>query len=93
MTTHLHGQEINSETYAICKADLLMRGEESEKANIIGGPNHSTLSNDGFRGLTFDFMLSNPPYGKSWKTDQEQMGGRSGITDPRFVFPYAGDPA
>ena len=93
VTTHLHGQEINSETYAICKADLLMRGEESEKAKIIGGPEHSTLSNDAFRGLTFDFMLSNPPYGKSWKTDQTDMGGRNGITDPRFVFPYGADPA
>ena len=92
VTTHLHGQEINSETYAICKADLLMRGDESEKFNIVGGPEHSTLSNDAFKGLTFDFMLSNPPYGKSWKTDQADMGGRSGITDPRFVIQHAGDP-
>ena len=92
VTTHLHGQEINSETYAICKADLLMRGEESEKSNIIGGPEHSTLSNDAFKGLTFDFMLSNPPYGKSWKTDQTDMGGRNGIADPRFMIQHAGDP-
>ena len=90
--THLHGQEINSETYAICKADLLMKGEESEKSNIVGGPEHSTLSNDAFKDLTFDFMLSNPPYGKSWKTDQTDMGGRGSITDPRFVFPYRDDP-
>ena len=60
---------------------------------LHSGPEHSTLSNDAFRGLTFDFMLSNPPYGKSWKTDQTDMGGRNGITDPRFVFPYRDDPA
>ena len=90
--THLYGQEINSETYAICKADLLLKGEEDAGANIIGGPEHSTLSKDAFRSHTFDFMLSNPPYGKSWKTDQDRMGGRNGITDPRFKFPYGDDP-
>ena len=92
ISTHLYGQEINSETYAICKADLLMKGEENADANIIGGPEHSTLSNDAFKGQTFDFMLSNPPYGKSWKTDQDRMGGRNGMTDPRFVIQHAGDP-
>ena len=92
VSTHLYGQEINSETYAICKADLLLKGEENADANIIGGPEYSTLSNDAFRGQTFDFMISNPPYGKSWKTDQDKMGGRSGITDPRFVIQHAGDP-
>ena len=92
VSTHLYGQEINSETYAICKADLLIKGEENADANIIGGPEYSTLSNDAFRGQTFDFMISNPPYGKSWKTDQDKMGGRSGITDPRFVIQHAGDP-
>ena len=92
ISTHLYGQEINSETYAICKADLLLKGEENADANIIGGPEHSTLSNDAFKDQTFDFMLSNPPYGKSWKTDQDRMGGRNGITDPRFVIQHAGDP-
>ena len=92
VSTHLYGQEINSETYAICKADLLLKGEENADANIIGGPEYSTLSNDAFKGRTFDFMLSNPPYGKSWKTDQDKMGGRNGITDPRFVIQHAGDP-
>ena len=90
--THLYGQEINSETYAICKADLLMKGEEDAGANIIGGPECSTLSNDAFGNHTFDFMLSNPPYGKSWKTDQDRMGGRNGITDPRFVIQHGGEP-
>ncbi len=92
VSTHLYGQEINSETYAICKADLLLKGEENTDANIIGGPEHSTLSNDAFKGRQFDFMLSNPPYGKSWKTDQSKMGGRNGITDSRFVIQHGGDP-
>ena len=42
--------------------------------NIVGGSEHSTLSNDAFRGREFDFMLANPPYGKSWKADLERMG-------------------
>ncbi len=92
VSTHLYGQEINSETYAICKADLLLKGEENAEANIVGGPEYSTLSNDIFRDRKFDFMLSNPPYGKSWKTDQVKMGGKKGTTDPRFVIDHAGDP-
>jgi len=92
VATHLYGQEINPETYAICKADLLLSGEGEEADNIFGGAEYSTLSNDAFRGKTFDFMLSNPPYGKSWKTDLENMGGKEGITDPRFIVNHAGDP-
>ena len=92
VSTHLYGQEINSETYAICKADLLLKGERDADANIVGGPHHSTLSNDAFGTHTFDFMLSNPPYGKSWKTDLDRMGGKSKMTDPRFVIDHAGDP-
>ena len=92
VSTHLYGQEINSETYAICKADLLLKGEKGADANIVGGPQHSTLSNDAFGNHTFDFMLSNPPYGKSWKTDLDRMGGRSGMTDSRFVIQHDTDP-
>ena len=91
VSTHLYGQEINAETYAICKADLLLKGEKDADANIVGGPQHSTLSNDAFGSHTFDFMLSNPPYGKSWKTDLDRMGGRSGMTDPRFVIQHGDD--
>jgi len=91
VSTHLFGQEINSETYAIAKADLLLKGEGSAADNIIGGPEHSTLSADAFRSREFDFMLSNPPYGKSWKTDLERMGGKKGIKDPRFVISHTGD--
>ena len=92
VSIHLYGQEINSETYAIAKADLLLKGEGEAADNIVGGPEHSTLSNDAFPSREFDFMLSNPPYGKSWKSDLERMGGKSGMKDPRFVIDHAGDP-
>ena len=92
VATHLYGQEINAETYAICKADLLLKGEGDAADNIVGGPEHSTLANDAFPSREFDFMLSNPPYGKSWKSDQERMGGKGGIKDPRFIIEHAGDP-
>ncbi len=92
VATHLYGQEINAETYAICKADLLLKGEGDAADNIVGGPEHSTLANDAFPSREFDFMLSNPPYGKSWKSDLERMGGRHGIKDQRFVIEHAGDP-
>jgi type I restriction enzyme M protein len=92
VATHLYGQEINAETYAICKADLLLKGEGDAADNIIGGPEHSTLAADAFPSREFDFMLSNPPYGKSWKSDQERMGGKGGIKDQRFIIEHAGDP-
>ncbi|MBX7244618.1 MAG: type I restriction-modification system subunit M [Candidatus Sumerlaeaceae bacterium] len=91
VATHLYGQEINAETYAICKADLLLKGEGDAADNIVGGPEFSTLSNDAFPSRDFDFMLSNPPYGKSWKSDLERMGGKDGIKDPRFLIQHAGD--
>ena len=92
VSTHLYGQDINAETYAICKADLLLKGEGDAADNIVGGPEHSTLSNDAFPSREFDFMLSNPPYGKSWKTDLERMGGKKDMRDPRFVIDHADDP-
>ncbi len=91
VATHLYGQEINSETYAIAKADLLLKGEGEAADNIVGGPEYSTLSNDAFPSREFDFMLSNPPYGKSWKSDLERLGGKDGLKDPRFVIQHAGD--
>ncbi len=92
VSTHLYGQEINAETYAICKADLLLKGEGAAADNIAGGPERSTLANDAFPSDEFDFMLSNPPYGKSWKTDLERMGGKQGMQDPRFLIEHAEDP-
>ncbi len=91
VATHLYGQEINAETYAIAKADLLLKGEGDAADNLVGGPEHSTLANDAFPSREFDFMLSNPPYGKSWKSDLERMGGKDGIKDPRFIIQHAGD--
>ncbi|MFH0959580.1 MAG: class I SAM-dependent DNA methyltransferase, partial [Pseudomonadota bacterium] len=87
---HLFGQESIPETYAIAKADLLLKGEGLEADNIIWG---STLSQDGFPSRDFDFMLSNPPYGKSWKADLERMGGKGDIIDPRYVVDHADEPA
>ena len=92
VSTHLYGQEINSETYAICKADLLIKGEENTESNIVGGPEYSTLSNDVFKEQKFDFMLSNPPYGKDWKMDLGKMGGKKGISDPRFIILHNDNP-
>jgi type I restriction enzyme M protein len=86
---HLYGQEINAETYAICKADLLLKGEGQEADNIKFG---STLAADAYPSQRFDFMLSNPPYGKSWKTDLERMGGKGDLNDARFVVEHGGDP-
>lgn len=92
IATHLYGQEISDETYAICKADMLLKGDGDAADNIVGGSEHSTLSNDAFRGRQFDFMLANPPYGKSWKADLERMGGKKDLRDPRFVIQHAEDP-
>lgn len=92
VSIHLFGQEINPETYAICKADLLLKGEGDEAENIVGGADKSTLSADQFRSREFDFMISNPPYGKSWKTDLDRMGGKKEFSDPRFIVNHDGDP-
>jgi type I restriction enzyme M protein len=89
--THLYGQEVNPETYAICKADMLLKGEGENADHIVGGAEWSTLSHDAFASKSFDFMFSNPPYGKSWKKDLELMGGKDGIRDPRFRVMHAGD--
>ncbi len=81
VSIHLFGQEVNPETYAICKADMLLKGDGEEAEHITYG---STLSMDGNPSRQFDFMLSNPPYGKSWKTDADKLGGKDEILDLRF---------
>ncbi|MBE9014378.1 SAM-dependent DNA methyltransferase, partial [Pseudanabaenaceae cyanobacterium LEGE 13415] len=91
VTTMLYGQEINPETYAVCKADMILKGEGEDADHIRGGAGWSTLSNDAYPAKTFDFMLSNPPYGKSWKKDHELMGGKAGIRDPRFTIKLEGE--
>ena len=87
----LYGQEINPETYAVCKADMLLKGEGENADHIVGGAEWSTLSHDAFPAQEFDFMLANPPYGKSWKKDLEAMGGKDGMRDPRFKVMHRGE--
>lgn len=76
---YLFGKEINDETYAICKSDMMIKGNNPE--NIKVG---STLSTDEFAGTTFDYMLSNPPYGKSWASELKNIKDGKDIIDPRF---------
>ena len=76
---YLYGKEINDETYAICKSDMMIKGNNPE--NIKVG---STLSTDEFASDRFDFMLSNPPYGKSWASEQKHIKDGSDVIDPRF---------
>ena len=79
---YLYGKEINDETYAICKSDMMIKGNNPE--NIRCG---STLAEDVFAGLRFDFMLSNPPYGKSWVGDQKHILDGKDVLDRRFEVP------
>jgi type I restriction enzyme M protein len=89
VSTHLYGQETQAETYAIAKSDLLIKGGGEDVDNIKYG---STLSSDAFTAQQFDFMLSNPPYGTSWKKDLENMtDGDKNFTDPRFIVQYDGE--
>ncbi|MHC2633937.1 type I restriction enzyme M protein [Bradyrhizobium liaoningense] len=76
---YLFGKEINDETYAICKSDMMIKGNNPE--NIKVG---STLSTDEFAGRRFDFMLSNPPYGKSWASEQKFIKDGNDVIDSRF---------
>lgn len=75
----LYGIEINDETYAICKSDMMIKDNDPE--NIRNG---STLSRDTFMGTHFDFMLSNPPYGKSWSGELKYIKDGKEVIDPRF---------
>jgi type I restriction enzyme M protein len=81
---YLYGKEINDETYAICKSDMMIKG--NDPANIRCG---STLSTDEFSGTRFDFMLSNPPYGKSWASEQKNIKDGKDVIDPRFKLELA----
>jgi type I restriction enzyme M protein len=87
---HLFGQEVNPETYAVSKSDLFMTSKDGRDAkNIAYG---STLSNDRHEGLSFDYLITNPPYGKDWKMDEEAVkaghergySGRFGAGLPRI---------
>jgi type I restriction enzyme M protein len=76
---YLYGKEINDETYAICKSDMMIKGNNPE--NIRVG---STLSTDEFSAQRFDFMLSNPPYGKSWNSELKYIKEGKEVIDQRF---------
>lgn len=85
----LSGTEINPETYAICKSDLIIKGVDPD-----GMHRGNTITDDHFRGQSFGFQLTNPPYGKSWKTDKEKIYHEKTLLDSRFELPltnYAGD--
>lgn len=86
----LYGQEVNPETYAICKSDMLIKGRDPEKIRFA-----STISNDCFSRETFDFMLANPPYGKSWSVDQDAIfdGKKKEVKDRRFAVEHPGLPS
>src|SRR5690625_1213239 len=81
---YLFGKEINDETYAICKSDMMIKGNSPE--NIRVG---STLSTDEFENQRFDFMLSNPPYGKSWSSEVKNIKDGKDVIDPRFQVQLA----
>ncbi|MCL4843489.1 MAG: type I restriction-modification system subunit M [Bryobacteraceae bacterium] len=89
IVTVLHGQEVNAETFAICQSDMLIKGHDASK--IAYG---STLSKDGHKATKFDFMLANPPYGKSWKVDADALaeGKKKEIKDARFLVDHPGLP-
>ncbi len=76
---YLYGKELNDETYAICKSDMMIKGNDPQ--HIRCG---STLATDEFAGINFDFMLSNPPYGKSWTSDEKYIKDGKDIIDSRF---------
>ena len=80
----LSGMEINPETYAISKSDLIIKGVDPS-----GLRNGNTITEDAFRGQTFGYQITNPPYGKSWKTDKERIYHDGQLLDSRFELPLA----
>lgn len=81
---YLFEKEINDETYAICKSDMMIKGNNPEYIKV-----GSTLSTDEFSGSTFDFMLSNSPYGKSWASEQRFIKDGKDLLDLRFTVDLA----
>lgn len=86
---YIYGKEVNPETFAICKSDMMIKGNDPERIKY-----GSTLAKDEFSAMKFDFMLSNPPHGKSWKTDRKHIKDGEDVIDPRFqvdLANYRGD--
>lgn len=79
VTLESYGQEINDETYAICKADILIKSKDGKQAENIR--NGNTLSDDKFGGLTFDYILSNPPFGREWKNEKPKVEQEADLGD------------
>lgn len=75
----LAGTEINPETYAICKSDLIIKGVDPSGMHL-----GNTITEDYFADKSFGYMLTNPPYGKSWKTDKEKIYHEKALLDSRF---------
>ncbi|MCF0224032.1 MAG: SAM-dependent DNA methyltransferase [Fibrobacter sp.] len=103
LNVHIFGQELLPETFATCKADLMIMGSEKNFRYTRGADTReiiafgSTISKDGHPGEKFDFCISNPPFGTSWKEDLKQWGGgteikKEEIVDPRFVISYDDNP-
>ncbi|QIY89368.1 type I restriction-modification system subunit M [Chryseobacterium gallinarum] len=80
-SVYMFGKEVNDETYAICKSDMMIKGKNPEYIKV-----GSTLSTDEFAGTKFDFMLSNPPYGKSWASEQKYIKDGKEVIDNRFLI-------
>ena len=91
VSIHLYGQENADETYAIARADMLVKGEGQEADQVKFG---STISDDKFVKERFDFMLSNPPFGTSWKSELKAWGDikKEEINDSRFIINYDNNP-
>ena len=101
ITTSIFGQESSAETYATCKADLMISGNIQSFRYQLDGKEHeyiafgSTISADGHANESFDFCISNPPFGTPWKKDLQALGidekKKKEFVDSRFCRPYAGD--
>lgn len=101
ITTSIFGQESSAETYATCKADLMISGNIQSFRYQLDGKEHeyiafgSTISADGHANESFDFCISNPPFGTPWKKDLQALGidekKKKEFVDPRFCRPYAGN--
>lgn len=89
MAIQLSGTEINPETYAICKSDLIIKGVDPGGMHL-----GNTITDDTFADKSFGYMITNPPYGKSWKTDKEKIYHDKTLLDHRFELPltnFAGE--
>lgn len=92
--TSIFGQELQADTYATCKADLMISGNINKFTYKLDSGEHqyiafgSTISQDGHAGEKFDFCISNPPFGTPWKEDLKNwgLGDKKEVIDPRFVY-------